>query len=125
MTETRLATMRDLIANPQSSVEDVAVAWSAVGEAGQKTPEMANNLAQLAYKTQDPKQLLQLFDAFDDHNDPSFIAPLVHHLQDPNPVIREHAAEALRDYRSHPTAKQWLDFLAANDPDPIVSRKGR
>ena len=123
MTEPRLAAMRELIANPQSSIEDAAVAWSALGEAGKKTPEMANQMAQFAYNTQDPKQLLKLFDAFDDHNDPAFIAPLIHYLQDPNPIIREHAAEALRDYRSNPTAAQWLDFLT-NDPDPIVSRKG-
>ena len=123
MTDARLATMRELIGNPQSSVDDVTLAGEAIGEAGKKTPEDANQLAQLAYKTQDPKQLLKLFDAFDDHNDPAFIAPLIHYLQDPNPIIREHAAEALRDYRSNPTASQWLDFLT-NDPDPLVSRKG-
>lgn len=123
LSEARFTAMRGVIANPNSSVEQITVAWRAIVEAERQTPEMANSLAQLALNTKDPKQLVSLYEAFEDW-DSAFIAPLINGLQNPNPRVRERAAETLGDNAaSNPAAKQWLHFIAENDPDPIVSRE--
>jgi HEAT repeat protein len=121
--ETRLAGFRERAANPNSSVEEKAVAWEALREANQPAPEVSAALAQLAETTQDSEQRMRLFQSFDDANDPAFVPSLVQGLQDSNPLVRERAADALSDYRSDPKVQEWLRYVAENDADPTVRRE--
>jgi HEAT repeat protein len=49
--------------------------------------------------------------------------PLVHGLQDPNPLVREEAVDALSDFRDDPAVLQWLQYVSQNDADPQVRRE--
>ena len=44
-------------------------------------------------------------------------------MQDPNPLVRERAADALNDFSSDPNILQWLRYVAENDADPAVRRQ--
>jgi HEAT repeat protein len=71
----------------------------------------------------DPVERARVFDAFDGFSDPTLKAPLVYGLQDPSPVIRERAADALSGYTSDPLVQQWLQFIAENDDESRVRRE--
>jgi len=123
VSEARLAALRERATNPSSSIDDRAVAWEALREAKQNAPEVSAALAQLAQTTQDSQERLSLFRTFDDHSDPAFVPALVQGLQDPNPLVRERAADALSDFRSDANIQQWLRYVADNDVDPTVRRE--
>ena len=65
----------------------------------------------------------KLFQAFEGVNDPNLMPTLVHGLQDPNPVVRENAADALGSFASDPRIKEWLNHVIQNDADPRVKRE--
>jgi vesicle coat complex subunit len=65
----------------------------------------------------------KLYRAFDGINDQNLMAPLVQGLQDPNPVVRENAADALGSFASDPRIKEWLNHVIATDADPRVKRE--
>ena len=121
--EARLASLRERALSTQSSTEERLVAMSALRDAKADASQVAAILAQQASQTQDPLERVRLFRGFDDINDPAFVPPLVQGLQDPNPSIRERAADALSDFRSDPNVQQWLRYVAENDTDPMVRRE--
>ena len=82
-------------------------------------------MANLAQNSSDPLVRTKLFQAFDGINDPSLMAPLVNGLQDPNPVVRENAADALSSFSSDPRVQQWLNHVIQNDADPRVQREAQ
>ncbi|MBC8003705.1 MAG: HEAT repeat domain-containing protein, partial [Opitutaceae bacterium] len=49
--------------------------------------------------------------------------PLVFGLQDPNPLIRQEAADALSRHATDPAVREWLQYVASNDADPRVRRE--
>ncbi len=123
VSEARLAALRERATNPGTSIDDRTVAWEALREAKQNAPEVSAALAHLAQTTQDSQERLSLFRAFDDASDPAFVPSLVQGLQDPNPLVRERAADALSDFRSDANIQEWLRYVADNDVDPTVRRE--
>jgi HEAT repeat protein len=51
--------------------------------------------------------------------------PLVYGLQDPNPIVRERAADALSGYKEDPAIVEWLRYVWENDADPRVRREAQ
>jgi HEAT repeat protein len=123
VSEARLASLRERALNAQSTTEERLLAMSALLEAKADASDIAATLAQLAAQSRDPLELVQLYRGFDDVNDPAFVPPLVQGLQDPNPSVRERAADALSDFRSDPKVQEWLRYVAENDADPLVRRE--
>jgi HEAT repeat protein len=121
--QVQIAALRERALNPNSSMEERAVAWEALHEADQNDPNVSAALAQFAQTTQDPAERLRLFRAFDEANDPAFVPALVQGLQDANPFVRESAADALSDFRSDANIQQWLRYVSENDADPAVRRE--
>src|SRR5688572_31019509 len=80
-------------------------------------------MANLAQTSTDPLTRTKLFRAFDGINDPALMAPLVNGLQDPNPVVRENAADALGSFASDPRIQEWLNHVIQTDADPRVKRE--
>ena len=61
---------------------------------------------------------------FDDAGrDAALVPPLIQGLQDPSPLVREPAADALRDFIGDPNVQKWLRWAAENDPDPAVRKE--
>jgi len=48
--------------------------------------------------------------------------PLVNGLQDPNPIVRQKAADSLGSYPD-PRVQQWLEHVLQNDTDEAVKRE--
>jgi HEAT repeat protein len=119
----RVAALRERALGPQSSLEERLIALRALQDANADASDVAASLALMAQQTQNPVERARLFREFDRANDPAFVPPLVQGLQDPNPVVRERAADALSDFRSDPNIQQWLRYVAENDADPRVRRE--
>lgn len=123
MSETRIAAMRDHAMDQRVPLDERLVALRALRGADSAIPQVMATLAQQAQASQDPQERAQLFAAFDGFTDPSLKVPLVYGLQDPNPVIRERAADALSGFRDDPSVLEWLQYIAQNDADPRVRRE--
>jgi hypothetical protein len=123
LSDTRMAGLRQRALNPDSSIEERTTALRALQRGRADVSDIAASLAQAVQQTPDPLERVRIFRAFDNTSDPAFVPPLVQGLQDPNPVVREEAADALSHYRSDPTIQQWLRYLAENDVDPQVRRE--
>jgi len=121
--EARLATLRERATNPQATLDEQLLALDALRNAKAPTSDIIAGMADLAQNSQDPLQRTKLFQAFDDFNDPATKVPLVHGLQDPNPLVREEAADALSGHTSDPAVREWLQYVASNDADPRVRRE--
>lgn len=121
--ESRLASLRERAVNPKSSLDEQLLALDALQRAKAPSSDIVASMADLAQNTQDPEQRLKIFRAFDNLDDPATKAPLVHGLQDPNPMVREEAADALSRYSKDPTVREWLQYVANNDVDPTVRRE--
>ena len=120
----RVELLRQRAANPDASLDERLISMRALREAGAQAPEVITELAALAQNSgTDPVTRAKLFRAFDGINDPNLMSPLVHGLQDPNPVVRESAADALGSFASDPRIQQWLNHIIANDSDPRVKRE--
>ncbi|HWN96350.1 MAG TPA: HEAT repeat domain-containing protein [Methylomirabilota bacterium] len=123
MTEARQTAMRARAIDPNSSLDERLLAVQALREAGDAASEATAALAQFAQASQDPRERARVFEAFDGSSDPNMKLPLVYGLQDPNPLVRESAADALSGYKSDPAIMQWLKHVAENDADPRVRRE--
>jgi HEAT repeat protein len=127
--EARIAALQERASDPNNSLEERLLAWRALRESQRGAADISAALAQMAQQTQDPFQRAKLFAAFDDaieqatSSDAAFLPPLVQGLQDPSPLVRERAADALNDFSADPTVQQWLRYAAENDPDPAVRRQ--
>lgn len=124
-TPERIDLLRQRASNPNATLDERLLALNALSEAdAQGAPEVITEFAALAQNpATDPVTRAKLFDAFDGINDPNLMSPLVSGLQDPNPVIREKAADALGSFVSDPRIKEWLNHVIATDTDPRVKRE--
>ena len=123
MTDARRTAMRARALDPNSSLDDRLLAVQSLREAGDAASEATVALAQFAQASQDPSERARVFGAFDGSSDPHMKLPLVYGLQDPNPLVRERAADALSGYKSDPAIIEWLRHVADNDADPRVRRE--
>jgi len=121
--ETRLAALRERAVNPQSTLDEQLMALDALRNAKAPTSDIVAGMADLAQNSQDPLQRTRLFEAFDGFDDPATKVPLVHGLQDLNPLVREQAADALSRHTADPAVREWLQYVASNDADPMVRRE--
>ena len=119
----RIQMLKERAASPDAPLEERLLSLRALREQDVNAPEVLNDLASLAQTSQDPVTRAKLYDAFDGINDPSLMAPLVNGLQDPNPVVRERAADALGSFASDPRIQEWLNHVIQNDADPRVKRE--
>jgi len=122
-TPERLQVMREKASDPNASLDERLLSLRALREANAAAPEIVADMAQLAQTSTDPVERAKLFRAFDGINDPNLMSPLVHGLQDSNPVVRERAADALGSFASDPRIREWLNHVIANDADPRVKRE--
>lgn len=107
----------------EASLDERLLSLRALREAGAIAPEVITEMANMAQNSTDPIARAKLFQAFDGINDPSLMAPLVYGLQDPNPVVRENAADALGSFASDPRIREWLNHVIQTDADPRVKRE--
>ena len=121
--EKRLAALRERATNPKATLDEQLLALDALRNARAPASDIIANLANYAQNTQDPQQRTRLFEAFDDIDDLATKAPLVHGLQDPSPLVREEAADALSRHTSDPAVREWLQYVANNDADQQVRRE--
>jgi HEAT repeat protein len=124
ISETRAAALRQRALDPQSPFDERLTAMRALRDANVNAPEVTSALVELAKTAQDPHERAKLFRALDGSDDPALMLPLVNGLQDPNPVVREEAADALSELaKKEPAIQQWLRYIAENDADPRVRRE--
>jgi HEAT repeat protein len=122
-TPERVQSLREKASNPNASLDERLLSLRALREANAQAPEVIADMANLAQTSTDPVERAKLFRAFDGINDPNLMSPLVHGLQDPNPVVRESAADALSSFAADPRIQEWLNHVIANDADPRVKRE--
>ena len=123
VTDARRVALEKLALDPNASLDTRLVALQALQRANAGTPDTLAAVAQVAHASENPAERARWFDAFDGINDPVLKTPLVHGLQDPNPEVRERAADALSTFRSDPAVLEWLQYIAKNDVDPQVRRE--
>jgi HEAT repeat protein len=123
LTDARRAAMEQITLDPNASLDARLAALQALQGAGAQMPETMAAIARMAQASDNPVERARWFDAFDGFNDPSLKAPLVYGLQDPNPEVRERAADALSGFSSDPAVLEWLNYIAKNDNDPQVRRE--
>lgn len=123
MTPERIASLQKKAADPSLPLDVRLLALQGLREADSSAPELINEMVTLAQNSTDPVTRAKLFDAFDGINDPALMPSLVNGLQDPNPVVRERAADALSSFSSDPRIQEWLNHVIQNDTDPRVKRE--
>jgi hypothetical protein len=124
ISETRAVALRQRALDPLAPLDARLTAMRALRDANLKAPEVTSALVELAKTAQDPLERAKLFSALDGSDDPALMLPLVNGLQDPNPVVREKAADALSELaKKEPAIQQWLRYVAENDADPRVRRE--
>jgi hypothetical protein len=122
-TPERVQKMQTIALNAEASLDERLMSMRALREANALAPEVITEMAILAQSSTDPVERAKLYRAFDGINDQNLMAPLVQGLQDPNPVVRENAADALGSFASDPRIKEWLNHVIATDADPRVKRE--
>jgi hypothetical protein len=125
MTDTRLAAMRSRALDANATLDERLLALAALRNAGDAAPDATAALAQIAQTSQDPRDRARVFGAFDGSSDPAMKLPLVYGLQDPDPGVRQRAADALSGYKGDPTIVDWLRYVSENDADPRVRREAQ
>ena len=124
LSESRVALLQERAISTDVSVEDRLLAFQALREAEVDTTALTAQMVQMAQATDNPVERARIFGAFDGVSDESLKAPLVYGLQDPNPVVREQAADALAQFaRTDPQVREWLEYVSQNDADPRVQRE--
>jgi HEAT repeat protein len=119
----RIQRLEQKAASQNASLDERLIALRALRQADAAPPQVIAELADLAQHSTDPVTRAKLFRAFDGLTDPRVLPPLVHALQDPNPVVRQEAADALGTFASDSRVQEWLNFLIQNDSDPRVQRE--
>ena len=123
MTPERAERIRQRSADPNAPLDERLLSLRALRESDVQVPEIISEMAALAQNSPDPVVRAKLYESFDGVNDPTLMAPLVQGLQDPNPVVRENAADALGTFASDPRIQEWLNHVIQNDTDPRVKRE--
>lgn len=123
MTPERVERLRQKATDPAAPLDERLLSLRGLREANAQAPEAVAEMANLAQNSTDPVMRAKLFRAFDGINDPALMAPLVSGLQDPNPVVRENAADALGSFSGDPRVQEWLNHVIQNDADPRVKRE--
>ena len=121
--DARVAQLEQKVQNAQGSLDERMTALRMLTRSGNQNPDLMASLAQEAFASEDPRVRQEFFGAFDGMDDPALKVPLVYGLQDPNPEVRERAADALSSFRSDPEVEEWLLYSAQNDDDPRVRRE--
>jgi HEAT repeat protein len=122
-TEARLTGLQQRALNPEASLDERLAVLRIMEDAEVNPAAVAPAFAQLAMNSADSQERLKLFRVFDDVSDPAFKVPLVYGLQDPNPLVREQAVDALSGFRSDPDVAKWLHYVSQNDTDSQVRRE--
>lgn len=125
MSDARLAALRNRAVDANSSLDERLLAVRALQGAGGAAPEVAAAFAQMVQSTADGAAKARIFNAFDGSTDPNMKLPLVNGLQDPDPTVRQSAADALSGYKADPAVIEWLRYIAQNDADPRVRREAQ
>jgi len=120
---TRVADLKRMATDSKVDMDERLFALRALRGNDEAIPQVMSALADQAYTSQDPQLRARLFQAFDGYNDESLKVPLVYGLEDPNPVIRQRAADALSGFKSDPAVRDWLTHVSENDADPQVRRE--
>ena len=123
MTRERVELMTTRVLDPAATLDQRLLAVRALQRSSTPNPEVSAAVAQMVQSAQDPLDRARIFGALDGTRDASLAPPLVQGLQDPNPIIRERAADALSELKNDPAVAQWLKHVAANDADPTVRRE--
>ena len=129
MTEARAAALQQRALDANGSLDERLLAWQALRERNQDAPGATAAFAEIAQSTQDPFELAKLIRSMDQAidraspNDAALIPVLINALQNPNPLVREPAADFARDFSSDPRVAEWLRYTAQADPDPGVRRE--
>ena len=123
MTDARRTATRARAVDPNSSLDERLLAVEVLREAGDSATEATAALAQYVQASKDPRERARVFEAFDGSTDPSMKLPLVHGLSDPDPLVRERAADALSGYKTDPAIIEWLKHVAETDPEARVRRE--
>lgn len=121
-TPERIAKMNQIVADPNASLDERLLSFRGLRIAKAHTPEMVNELATMAENTTDPVAKAKLLGSFNGLTEPSLMLPLVNGLQDPDPVVRQKAADSLGTY-TDPRVQQWLEHVVKNDTDEAVRRE--
>jgi hypothetical protein len=119
----RVEQLRAKAMSADATLDERLLSMRALREAGAQAPEVITEMANMAQNSTDPVTRARLFQAFDGINDPNLMPTLVNGLQDPNPVVRENAADALGNFASDPRIKEWLNHIIQTDADPRVKRE--
>jgi HEAT repeat protein len=123
ITPARVAEMRNLAVNENSTLDERLLAVQTLRRSGENAEDITTALAQFVQSTQNPDERARVFSAFDGTHDPQMKLPLVYGLQDPNANVRARAADALSGYGSDPAVAEWLRYVAQNDADFRVRRE--
>lgn len=121
-TPEKIARMNQIVADPNASLDERLLSFRGLRIAKAHTPEMVNELAAMAESTTDPVAKAKLLGSFNGMTEPGLMLPLVNGLQDPDPIVRQKAADSLGTY-SDPRVVQWLEHVVKNDTDEAVRRE--
>lgn len=125
VTPERAASLQARAQNPAASMDERLLALQALRNSRTDVQQIVASFAATAQSTQDPAVKARIFGAFDGMSDPALKVPLVYGLQDADARVRERAADALSGYVSDPAVKDWLRYVADNDPDSRVRREAQ
>ena len=126
MTDARRTALQQRALDANSSLDDRLLAWQALRERNQDAPGATAAFAEIAQSTQDPFERAKLLRSMDEAidratpNDAALIPILINALQDPNPIVRQPAANFARDFSADPKIAEWLRYVAQTDPDSGV-----
>lgn len=122
VTPERIDQLLTKAASQEASLDERLISFRALRIAKSHTPELVNELANMAQNSTDPIARAKLFKSFNGLTDESLMAPLVNGLQDSDPVVRQNAADSLSSFPD-PRVQEWLNHLIQNDADPAVKRE--
>lgn len=117
------AALQERVLQPDASLDSRLTALSALRRWDAASPELLTAVAGMAQQSEDPAIRVRILQALDDTKVAMLREPLVQSLQDPNPLVREEAADALSGLSADPLVEQWLRYVADNDQDPRVQRE--
>lgn len=126
MTPERAATLQLRTLDANASLDDRMLAWGALREQGRDVPGASDAFAQMVQATQDPFERARMLRELDEvidragPNDSSLLPVIIESLKDPNPLVRQSAADFLNDFRANPAAQEWLKYVAQTDSDAGV-----
>ncbi|MGV3754269.1 MAG: HEAT repeat domain-containing protein [Verrucomicrobiota bacterium] len=124
-TPERIASLQMRAQNPSASLDERLLALQALRRSQTDVQQIVASFAATAQTTQDAAVKAQIFNAFDGMSDPALKVPLVYGLQDADARVRARAADALSGYAADSSVRDWLRYVADNDPDSQVRREAQ